>query len=60
MYLIKIFSDFCSSEECKLNYERILLMSLFYNNFHGELQQGKYVDQTLREYFPDLNYKGIF
>ena len=31
-----------------------------YNNFHGEYQQSKYVDQTLREYFPDFNYKGIF
>jgi FkbM family methyltransferase len=31
-----------------------------YNLFHGEYQQQKYVDQTLREYFPDYNYKGIF
>ena len=31
-----------------------------YNNFHGEYQQSKYVDQTLREYFPDFNYKGVF
>lgn len=30
-----------------------------YNHFHGELQQGKYVDQTLREYFPDYSYKGV-
>ena len=32
----------------------------FYNNFHGEIQNDKYVDQTLREYFPDYNYKGVF
>lgn len=31
-----------------------------YSNYHGEFQNGKYVDQTLREYFPDYNYKGIF
>jgi FkbM family methyltransferase len=31
-----------------------------YLNFHGELQCGKYVDQTLREYFPDYSYKGVF
>ena len=31
-----------------------------YNLFHGEIQCGKYVDQTLREYFPDITYKGIF
>lgn len=33
---------------------------MFYNEFHGELQQGKYVDQTLREYFPDFTYQGCF
>jgi hypothetical protein len=33
---------------------------MFYNNFHGEVQHGKFVDETLREYFPDYNYKGIF
>jgi len=32
----------------------------FYGEFHGEFQCGKYVDQTLREYFPDYNYKGVF
>ena len=31
-----------------------------YKNFHGELQQGKYVDETLREYFSDYNYIGTF
>jgi len=30
-----------------------------YNVYHGEVQQGKHVDQTLQEYFP-LNYKGVF
>jgi FkbM family methyltransferase len=29
-----------------------------YNSFHGEIQHGKHVDQTLREYFPDYSYKG--
>lgn len=33
---------------------------MFYDKFHGELQQGKYVDQTLKEYFPDSNYIGTF
>jgi FkbM family methyltransferase len=29
-------------------------------SFYGEIQCGKHVDQTLREYFPDYNYKGVF
>ena len=29
-----------------------------YSIFHGEFQYGKYVDEILREYFPDYNYKG--
>jgi hypothetical protein len=29
-------------------------------SFFGEIQCGKHVDQTLREYFPDYNYKGVF
>jgi FkbM family methyltransferase len=31
-----------------------------YNLFHGEIQHGKYVDQTIREYFPDYDKKGVF
>ena len=31
-----------------------------YNLYHGEVQKGKHVDQVLREYFPDFNYKGVF
>ncbi len=31
----------------------------YYKDFHGEIQDGKYIDQTLREYFSDYNYKGI-
>jgi FkbM family methyltransferase len=31
-----------------------------YNIFHGEIQNGKNVDNTLRDYFPDYNYKGVF
>ncbi len=31
-----------------------------YKEFHGEVQQGKPVDMTLREYFPNFNYKGTF
>ena len=31
-----------------------------YFKFQGENQQGKCVDETLREYFPNYNYKGIF
>jgi len=31
-----------------------------YTNFHGEIQQSKYVDETLREYFPDYDYRGVF
>ena len=30
------------------------------NMFFGEVQEGKHVDQLLREYFPDSSYKGIF
>ena len=33
---------------------------LKYNEFHGEVQQGSAVDETLRKYFPDPSYKGIF
>lgn len=35
-------------------------MSSRYNLFHGEVQLGKAVDETLREYFPDYDYKGVF
>ena len=35
-------------------------MSEIYSQFHGEVQNGKHVDETLREYFPDYNYKGVF
>ena len=35
-------------------------ISLTYPLYHGEEQQGKCVDQTLREYFPDPLYKGVF
>jgi FkbM family methyltransferase len=31
-----------------------------YSKFHGELQNNKYVDEILREYFSDYNYKGVF
>jgi FkbM family methyltransferase len=31
-----------------------------YNNFHGEIQDGKHVDEILREYFPVYDYKGNF
>lgn len=31
-----------------------------YHLFHGEEQQGKHVDQVLREYFPNYCYKGVF
>lgn len=31
-----------------------------YNYYHGEIQDGKSVDETLREYFPDSSYKGVF
>jgi hypothetical protein len=30
-----------------------------YKNYHGEIQQGKHIEQVLEEYFPQ-NYKGIF
>ena len=33
---------------------------MFYNEFHAELQNVKTCDQTLREYFPDYEYKGVF
>jgi hypothetical protein len=35
-------------------------MSILYNHFHGEIQQSKPIDLTLREYFPDYEYKGVF
>lgn len=33
---------------------------MVYTAYHGEVQNGKHVDQVLREYFPDFNYHGIF
>lgn len=30
------------------------------SKFFGEVQDGKHVDQVLREYFPDYTYKGVF
>ncbi len=30
------------------------------NMFFGEVQEGKHVDQVLREYFPDYSYKYYF
>jgi len=40
--------------------KRIAVNDIFYkyNSFYGEIQQGKHVDETLREYFPDYSYKG--
>ena len=37
--------------------------SKMYSSFHGEggvQHGGKHVDETIREYFPDYNYKGVF
>lgn len=31
-----------------------------YPHYHGEVQNGKHVDEVLRSYFPDYNYNGIF
>jgi FkbM family methyltransferase len=28
--------------------------------FYGEIQDGKHIDNVLRDYFPDYNYKGVF
>jgi FkbM family methyltransferase len=38
----------------------IIYCSHFYYNFHGEFHMNKHIDETLREYFPDYNYKGTF
>ena len=32
----------------------------YYTQFHGELLDGLHVDEVLREYFPDFDYKGVF
>lgn len=32
----------------------------YYNTFHGEYLYNKYVDELIREYFPDYKYKGVF
>jgi FkbM family methyltransferase len=34
--------------------------SLIYPYYHGENQKGKCVDETLREYFPNALYNGVF
>ena len=31
-----------------------------YELFHGELLDKQYVDEVIRSYFPDYNYKGVF
>jgi FkbM family methyltransferase len=31
-----------------------------YSAYHGEIQHGKYVDEVLRGYFPDVSYHGVF
>jgi FkbM family methyltransferase len=31
-----------------------------YTKFHGEHLDGKFVDEVIREYFPDYSYKGVF
>jgi len=31
-----------------------------YKLFNGEVHNNKYVDQVLREYFPNYEYKGVF
>ncbi len=33
---------------------------MVYTVFHGEVQHGNRVDEILRGYFPDYNYKGVF
>ena len=33
---------------------------MLYDKYHGEFQKGKHVDQVLREYFPDPEFKGVF
>jgi|SRR6185437_2833776 len=34
---------------------------MVYTSFHGEIMHcGKHVDQVLREYFPNYNYRGVF
>src|SRR5436853_1655654 len=35
-------------------------MNRWYVKFHGEEQEGTRVDATLRSYFPDYEYKGVF
>jgi len=30
------------------------------NTFYGEKNEELYVDEILRSYFPDYNYKGVF
>ena len=35
-------------------------MEGLYKEYHGEYMCGKYVDQILREYYPDFAYKGVF
>jgi len=74
-YKVKVFviennydEPFCEKYLSKYGYKKIhrlavndfYLLSEYYDKFHGEIQDGKYVDETLREYFPDKTYKGVF
>lgn len=44
--------------------ERVMVNDFYvkdeYTMFHGDIQQGQHVDQALRAYFPNYDYKGVF
>ena len=42
------------------NYNGIVWCEYRYIVFHGEIHENKNVDQVIRSYFPDYNYKGVF
>jgi FkbM family methyltransferase len=51
----------------EFGYERVkrvavndFFVPIRYNMFHGEVQNGIAVDQTLRSYFMDYDYKGVY
>ena len=67
-YKVKVFviennynEPLCEEYLNKYGYKKIhrlavndfYLLTEYYNNFHGEIQDGKYVDEVLREYFPE-------
>jgi FkbM family methyltransferase len=75
-YKIKVFviennydEPYCEEYLTSYGYKKIKKISVnefyirqdfLYDSFHGEIENGKYIDEVLKEYFPNSLYKGVF